>query len=413
VIRIAVSLLGLGLAVAAQTAGPVVEVAEVGGALDARSLRYVTETIEEAAAAGREVLIIQLDSPGVIAPGEQLNELAATVANPPLPLVFWLGPQPAVAYGGALQLLSMAPWRTAAPGAEIGHWDPAVAGDPSSTSPGGPSPLGTGTMVVSAPVPGVIDELSPSVRQLIQSLDGRSFTVAGEEVVVKTVTPVEGGVTVVQTRFVSEPVGDRILHLATRPEAAFFFLLAGLTVAAFEFYAVGPGLAAGVAAIALLLGGYGLAVLPVRWWAVGGIIAGWALLTAAHQRGGILWMRLLGSALLLAGGLYLTDAAPQIEPSVVGVLLAAAGVIAFYLVALPVVARARFSTPNLGREGLVGKPGIAETDFNPDGIAYVDGASWAASGHRAAGIKRGDVIKVTSVAGEELEIEPAEREKRT
>jgi membrane-bound serine protease (ClpP class) len=394
-----------------QTTEPVVEWAEVGGALDARSLRYITETIDSAAAAGREVLVIQLDSPGVIAEADQLEELARLVADPPLPLVFWVGPQSAVAYGGALQLLSVAPLRMAAPGVEVGHWDPAVAGDISSPNPGGASPLDVETLVVSAPVPGVIDEMSPSIRQLIQSLDGRAFTVEGEEREVHTVEPVEGGVTTVETRFASEPIGDRILHLATRPEAAFFFLIAGLTIATFEFYAVGPGLAAGVAGIALILGGFGLAVLPIRWWAVAGVVSGWVLLTAAHQRGGILWMRIAGSALLLAGGLYLTDAAPQIEPSVVGVVLAAAGVVAFFLVALPVVARARFSTPSLGREGLVGKPGIAETDFAPDGVAYVDGASWAASAHRAANIRRGDVIKVASVAGERLEIEPTGREK--
>jgi membrane-bound serine protease (ClpP class) len=125
-------------------------------------------------------------------------------------------------------------------------------------------------------------------------------------------------------------------------------------------------------------------------------------------------MRVAGTALLLGGGLYLTDAAPQIEPSAVGVVLATAAITAFYLIALPVVARARFSTPSLGREGLVGKPGIAETDFTPDGIAYVEGASWSASSHRAATIRRGDVIKVLAVAGEQLEIEPAaDREKGT
>jgi membrane-bound serine protease (ClpP class) len=410
--RILLSLFGLGFAVAAQAGVPVVEVAEVGGVLDARSIRYVSQTIESAAAEGREVLIIQLSSRGVVAPSDQLEELAKLVADPPLPVVFWVGPQPAVAYGGALQLLSLAPLRTAAPGTELGHWSPSVAGDPAAPDPGGSSPIGDETVVVSAPIPGLVDELAPTVRQLIQSLHGHEFTIDGKTRTVQTMTPVEAGITTVDTRFVSEPIGDRILHLSTKPEAAFFFLIVGLTVATFEFYAVGPGLAAGVAGLALILGGYGLAVLPVRWWAVAAIVAGWALLTGAHQRGGILWMRVAGGGLLLAGGLYLTDAAPQIAPSVVGVVVAAAAVLAFFLVALPVVARARFSTPNLGREGLVDKPGIAETDFTPDGIAYVEGASWSASAHRAAKIKRGDVIKVMAVVGEQLEIGPADREKR-
>ncbi|HEY7584227.1 MAG TPA: hypothetical protein VIB78_11515, partial [Acidimicrobiia bacterium] len=231
--RILLSLFGLALAVAAQAGVPVVEVAEVGGVLDARSIRYVSQTIESAAAEGREVLIIQLSSRGVVAPSDQLEELAKLVADPPLPLVFWVGPQPSLAYGGALQLLSLAPLRTAAPGTELGHWSPSVAGDPAAPDPGGSSPVGDETVVVSAPIPGLVDELAPTVRQLIQSLDGHEFTIDGKTRTVQTMTPVEAGITTVDTRFVSEPIGDRILHLSTKPEAAFFFLIVGLTVATF------------------------------------------------------------------------------------------------------------------------------------------------------------------------------------
>ena len=166
---------------------------------------------------------------------KQLDALQPTDPSVRMERVFREGPAPAVAYGGSLQLLSLAPYRTAAPGVELGHWSPSLAGDSTAADPGGPSPLDQETVVVSSsPIPGLVDEVSPSVRQLIQALDGQVFMVRGEQRTVQTVRPVEGGVTTVDTVFASDPVGDRILHLATRPEAAFFFLVAGLTVATFE-----------------------------------------------------------------------------------------------------------------------------------------------------------------------------------
>ncbi len=196
------------------------------------------------------------------------------------------------------------------------------------------------------------------------------------------------------------------MRLAIRPEAAFFFLVSGLTIAAFEFFAIGPGVAAGVAVLSLLLSGYGLAVLPLRWWAVALTVVGIWLLTFAFQRGSRIPLTVLGGAIVVVGGLFFTDGAPQIVPRWWAVASVAAAAVLFYLFAMTTVVRARFSTPTLGREHLIGRSGTALTDFDPNGEVDVAGARWLAAAHREAGIRRGDSVTVASIDGRYLQVEP-------
>jgi membrane-bound ClpP family serine protease len=383
-----------------------VEVIEVGGLLDDARLRFLIEAVESAAVQGREVAILQLNAPAVTGSLELLEQASRLLADPPLPLVAWLGPAPARVGGGAAQMYASALLRTAAPGTTIENWSPAVAGgeiDLANPPSGLLSPLR-----IDRPVEGLVDRLAPSIRQLVQDLDGLTMTVHGEERLLTTITAVAdgGGVTTVPTVFTQPGLWHRFVHLGASPEAAFFFLAAGLTLAAFEFYAIGPGVAAAVAAVSLFLAGYGLATLPVRWWGVAGTVGAIGLLTAGYQRGGVLSFNLVGSALLIWSGFGFVSGAPQVRPGAAGVLLSVAAVLFFFLLAIPAVGRARFSTNTIGRTGLIGRKGQALVDFGPDGVVEIDGARWPASAHRAAGIKAGSVVAVVSVAGRSVEVEP-------
>jgi membrane-bound ClpP family serine protease len=88
------------------------------------------------------------------------------------------------------------------------------------------------------------------------------------------------------------------------------------------------------------------------------------------------------------------------------VVFSVLAVLFFYLLALPTVGRARFSTQTIGREGLMSKPGWAVTDFLPEGIVEIDGARWPATAHRESGIKAGAKVVVVAVRGWQVEVEP-------
>ena len=212
----------------------------------------------------------------------------------------------------------------------------------------------------------------------------------------------------VEVRFVKPDLWDRFLRLASRPEAAFFFLLAGIAIATFEFYAAGAGVAAAVAALSLFLAGYGWATLPMNWWAVVLALFGLLLYTWDFQQNRLGLGSVGGTIALLIGGFFYTNAAPQYTPAWWGVLITVIGIALFYGFALTTVVRSRFSTLTIGREYLVGKQGTAETDFDPEGVVVVDGARWRARSHRAAGLGPGDPIQVVEVNGILLEVGPTE-----
>ena len=408
--RLAIALLFIAGIDSAQGPDPVVsphvEVIEVDGYLDDANLRFLMAAIGQAAADGSEIAIVQLDSAAAIGSIELLEETSRLIASPPLPLVVWLGPAPAVAGGGAAQLLASAGEVAAAPGTRIENWAPAITGTDLTLLPP-PEGMAFPYTIGSTPS-ALVDRIAPSIRQLIQDLDGSIFLVDGQEREVSTIMPAEGGdgITTIPTTFNQPGLLHRFLHLGARPEATFFLLVIGLTIAALEFYAIGPGLAAVGAALALFLASFGLSILPLNWWAVAGTLGALWLLTVSYQKGGVLALTTLGGAVLTWAGLNFSAGEPQVRTSVAGVVLSVLAVLFFYVLAIPTMGRARFSTRTIGREGLVGRRGLAVTDFGPQGVVEVDGARWPATGHREAGIKAGAEIVVMSVQGWRLEVEP-------
>ena len=120
-------LLVLGSPVVADEPGGHIEIIEVSGNLDRPALDFVSDRVEAAARGGATAAVIQLDSRATLSGG--LLQLAARIADPPLPLVVWVGPAPASAFGGAAHLLASAPIKAAAPGVRIGYAQPVLAGD--------------------------------------------------------------------------------------------------------------------------------------------------------------------------------------------------------------------------------------------------------------------------------------------
>ena len=390
-----------------------IDVVDVSGPLDASALDFLTNSIEDAAVTGQELVVLQINSAAAL-DDEALGRLFATIQDPPLPVALWVGPAPAVAFGGAGQLVLGAEVAALAPGSRVGMLSPTIAGDLSST------------MLVSAADALLYDSVSgeevsialqPTIRQYIQDLNGVTFTTREGPVVVETIEEItqdgETGVTVKQVTFIEPGLGIRFFRLAATPEAAFFFLVVGLSIASFEFFAIGPGVAAGAAALSLLLAGWGVVNLPVRPWALAVAILGWALLTTSYQRGGVIALTGFGALLLQVAGSFFVDGSSQIDTRWWLILLSVLAVLFFFLLAMPTVQRARFSTQVLGREGLIGSPGVALVDFDPDGIVEVNGARWRATAHREAGITRDTPVVVSGVDGLFLEVGPRQPDRES
>lgn len=397
-------LLGLGALFAlvgcSEPSGGGIDVVDVSGPLDTAALEFISDSIEEAAEIGQELSVVQLNSRAVL-DNEAYQRLEALVSEPPLPVAVWVGPEPAAVYGAAANLPHLAAHAAMAPGTFEGHYEPAILGVDEERS----------DELFAAGEAGL--PLQPTIRQYLQELDGAVFFTAGGDVEVSTLQEFEGGVTTKPPTFRKPGLATRFFRLAVTPEAAFFFLAIGLSIAVFEFYALGPGVAAGVAAISLILGGWGLVTLPTNWWALLLVLLAFVALVAAHQLGGILVLTMVGAVVLQVAGMFLIDGGGQIDPRWWLVLPTVLGVLFFFLLAMPTVQRARLSTQTIGRDNLVGESGLALVDFGPDGMVEVRGARWQATAHREAGITQGDRVQVTGVDGMYLEVEPDTPDRET
>lgn len=381
----------LALGACAEPTGGGIDVVDVSGPLDKSAMEFISESIDDAADRGQELSVIQLNSRAVL-DGPAFDRLADLISTPPLPVAVWVGPAPASVYGAAAELPHLASQAAMAPGTFEGRYAPRILGESRERS----------DELVPAEASGL--PLQPTIRQYLQDLDGTVFSTIDGDVTVTTLEVFETGVTTKPVTFRKPGLDTRFFRLAVTPEAAFFFLAIGLSVVVFEFYALGPGVAAGVAAISLILGGWGLVTLPVNWWALLLLALAFVALVAAYQRGGILALTLVGAAALQVAGMFLIDGGGQIDPRWWLVLPTVLGVLFFFLLAMPTVQRARLSTETIGRENLIGEAGVALVDFDPDGLVEVRGARWRGTAHREAGIGSGDTIEVTGVDGLYLEV---------
>lgn len=368
-------------------AGPVA-VADVRGPLDQRALDFLENVVRNEDA---QLIVLKVDNAG-IASGD-LQPLLAGIEESVTPVVVWVGPQGAVAYGDTVLILDAVSIAGGAPGASYGF-----SGSDSDEH----------VIEVDDNSPEFI--VQPSIGQFIAALDGREVQTDDGLVVLETareVTGEDGGIAIttsVDVRFLKPSLLTRFLRLGTRPDAAFFFLLAGLAAAAFEFYAAGAGVAAAVAALSLFLAGYGFATLPMNWWAVVAAVLGIGLYTWDFQRHELGIRSIAGTLLMFWGGIAFVGGTSQLGTSFWAVLLTVIGISLFYLFAMTTIVRSRFGTPTIGREHLVGAVGTVETTLAPDGVVVIEGAKWRARAHRASEVLPGEEIKVLSVEGITLQV---------
>ncbi len=154
---------------------PPVDVIELVGPMDDSLVDFAQEQLAEAASSGAQLAILRIDSPGVVT--DEFSDLVEEVQQASLPVVAWVGPAPAVAYGGAAQLVSAAPLAFAAPGAELGYYEPTVAGteQPPLVEPPAPELLEDAVLVEEGST--VVDGVEPTLFGLVVALDGEVATI--------------------------------------------------------------------------------------------------------------------------------------------------------------------------------------------------------------------------------------------
>jgi membrane-bound serine protease (ClpP class) len=381
-----------------------IDVVQVGGLIDPIQIDFLRHAVASADRGPAVALVLQLNSGGGVISPAVLDRLTAAISASPVPVAVWVGPDGSRALGAAYAIFQAAALRGMAPGTGIG--------DALSPAAGPPDPLANRTLndteaAAQGRVTGVLDQAT--FGDFVVNLDG--LKVDGHVLHTAKVVRVNGEprrAPTVAVRFEKLSLVEQLLHTAASPSVAYLMLLIGLLLIALEFFTIGIGLAAATGTGALVLASYGLGVLPVRVWAVvllGVGVFGFCVdLQAGVPRA---WTAAGGVCLIVGSfGLYHGVANLSVHQSPLAFAAGILGTPLFMVAGMPTMIRARFSTPTIGRESLVGEMGVALGPVQPEGTVEVRGVPWRARTNRATPISVGDPIRVVSIDGLLLEVEP-------
>jgi membrane-bound serine protease (ClpP class) len=403
---------GLALAapsasLATQSAPPLahVDVIQLTGLIDPVEADFVSHAVHGATRDGAIALVVQLDSSNGVISQSRVDALAATVSSSPVPVAVWVGPNGARAYGPAFAIVRAAALKGVSPGTRVGRAPPPV---PATD----PNPLANTTLSDSEALSqGVVTINAPTLGDFIVSLDGKSpgrDAQGAPRPVLHTAKVIQLNgeprrQPTVDTLFRKLSLTAQLLHTAASPSAAYLLLVIGLLLMVLEFFTVGVGIAAFCGAGCLVLASYGFGVLPFRPYALILIILG-VLGYAIDLQAGVprVWT-VIGTVGLVIGTVRIY-AGVGLSPlaMAVGVI----GTALFMIAGMPAMVRARFSTPTIGRESMIGEMGVALGAIEPEGTVEVRGAPWRARTNRATPIALGAHIRVVAIDGLLLEVEP-------
>ncbi|MGB3735911.1 MAG: NfeD family protein [Ilumatobacter sp.] len=405
-----------------------VDVLQVSGLIDPILVEAIRDAIDTAESEGSQALVLQVNSQGTVISDDEVEALLDDVADSPVPVAIWIGPNGARFYGPAAQLLTVADITGMSPGTRVGYLGSAlnpqnveielsedavlrlkngsggldeVRGDPSD-----PSKPDLGLLTET------LDVGVPTITSMIEVLDGQEVDGRVLETTEEAVTD-SGQVrrdTTSTVRFSKLSLTEQLFHTVASPPVAYLLLLTGLALILFEFFTAGVGLAAVVGAVCLVLSTTGLYVLPTRPWAVVLILLAMIAFAVDVQVGIPRFWTAVGICGIIVASLFLFESLPgtSLRPSWIALLTGIGGITLTFIVGMPNMVRTRFATPTIGREWMIGEEGIVISDVNPEGVVEVGDGRWRALTNRATPVMTGDRIRVAAIDGVTLEVEPLE-----
>jgi membrane-bound serine protease (ClpP class) len=400
-----------------------VYVARMEGIIGPSSAKYMVHAIERAEAKNAACIVFELDTPGGLE--ESMRTIVKKIMTSKVPVVVYVAPSGSRAASAGVFITVAAHVAAMAPGTNIGAAHPVALG-----ISGKIDSIMAGKVVNDAAayirsIAGergrnvawaedavrksvsisekealklhVIDLISPSTKSLIDTLDGRTVTVARTPVTLKTrnvpIVTVAMGWT------------DRLLSIISNPNIAYILFMLGLLGLYFELSTPGAILPGVTGAISLILAFFAFQALSVNYAGMLLIILAIVLFivdvkAATHgvlTVGGLVAMT-IGSIMLF------NDPDPALHASLQVIIPVIVVTGAFFAIGVVLSVRSLRKRPSSGGAALVGEEGDARTLVNRDGgRVFVDGAHWTAFSD--AEIPEGRKIRVVAVKGMTLKVE--------
>ena len=383
---------------------------------------YITKSIDRAAVAGTEALVIQLNTPGGLV--DSTNHIVIKMMASSVPTVVYIAPSGGRAASAGVFITLAANIAAMAPTTHIGAASPVqmegkmdktmekkVMNDLAAMVRGIAEKRGRNAKwaedavrkAVSATETEalklkVIDLIAPDVPTLLRKIDGRTVdTVLGKK---KLRT---AGARVIE---IEQGLREKILGIISNPNSASILMILGFYGLYFELSnpgAIFPGVAG---AICLILAFYALQTLPINYAGLMLIVLGIAMfiMEAFITSHGVLGVG--GTIAMLLGSMMLIDSpVPALRVSWAVIVPVVAASALLFIVTLTVAIRAQRSRVDTGREGLIGLTGEARTDIGGKGQIFVRGEYWNAWSDEP--VAKGEKVTVVAVEGLRLKVKKA------
>jgi membrane-bound serine protease (ClpP class) len=403
----------------------------VDGAIGPATAEYVVRSLQAAERDNAAAVVLRLDTPGGL--DSAMRSIIRAVLASPVPVIGYVAPAGARAASAGTYILYASGLAAMAPGTNLGAATPvSLFGD--TPLPGGPASKtppdaelakvandsaayirGLATLhgrnaewaekavreAVSLPYDAalkdhVVDLVAPTLPDLLRAADGRTVLAAGRTVQLATAD--------LAIQDVAPDWRERLLSTLTDPTIVYLLLLAGVAGIVFELTHPGIFLPGVLGTICLLLGGYGLNLLPIDYAGLSLALFGIGLMIAEAFVPSFGAFVLGGGAAFLIGSLLMFRS-PVFQPSraaVVGATLASLGLFGVVLVSL---IRSRQRPVVTGNAALIGATGRATRWNGTEGQVMVDGVFWNARAERPLDV--GQPIRVVGREGLNLLVEAA------
>ncbi len=423
VVVLAGCLAGAGSMPAAAQESSRVPVIELDGTVDPATERWLDHALDEAEHERAPLAIIRLDTPGGL--DASMRSMVKRLIDSPVPVVVYVAPDGARAASAGLFLLQAADVAAMAPQTNTGSATPVQLGGEETdevlgrkiqndaaayvralaAGHGRNAELAERMVREATNVPakrarerGLIDVVAADDRALLRALEG--FKVQGPKARTLRTEALQ-----IDNR--EMPFAFEAIQLLVNPTVASLLLLAGVAGLAIELLAPG-GMAAGVlGAIALVLGLYGTAQLPVTAAGIALLGLGLILLVAETQvaSGGVLGVGGVGA--LVAGLLLLYRTDSEVYAvSAPAALAAGAALGSLTLFAAKKGLSTRRRPARTGGVDLIGRRAVVRSELNPQGQVFVGGSLWRAkTSNPELVVPAGEWVEVRELEGLTLSVD--------
>ena len=411
-------------------------VAEVDGAINPVSERFISRVIDQAHEEGAEILIITLDTPGGLL--DSTRGIVQNLLNAPIPVAVYVWPSGAQAASAGTFVTAAGHFAVMAPGTNIGAASPVTAGGEdipetleskvvedtsalmrSIASERNRNAEALEDTIVNATAYdaeeavelNVVDFIATGVDDLLEQVDG--LTVETSEGTKDAWTP-EG----LEQRNVKMNLIERFLDFLADPNVSFILLSLGgmgLVIELLNPGGIVPGL---VGVIFLILAFVSFGNLPVNWAGVGLIILAMGLLVAELMVAGFGILGVGSLICFILGGLLLFDNFGAPDPGGLDIsvntwlivsLAAVFGIGGLWILRTMVRSRRGERQDRPSAPQLMGLVGEVVHELTPRGTVLIADEIWTAISEDGTVIPTGEKVIVRGLEGVILTVVRSQR----